>query len=123
MCRSSLGVPAGATSDEDPLTTVFRLLSRSRRRQVLYVLRERDGAVPVERLAELLARDDDAGGPDGGSRDDTARERVESALRHVHLPKLTAAGAVEREADGSVRYAAGDALDGWVATAAAAEGA
>lgn len=113
MSRELPGAPPGAAADEDRLTTVFRLLSRPRRRRVLYVLRERGGAVAVERLAEhLLARERDDG---------PGRERVEVALRHVHLPKLAAAGAVERGPDGAVRYAAGDALDDWVACAAAAE--
>lgn len=119
MSRGSSTDQSGTSGDEDRLTTVFRLLSRPRRRQVLYVLRERDGAVPVERLVErLLVRDGDE-----GSRDGAGRERVESALRHVHLPKLTAAGAVERVSDEAVRYAADAVLDDWVATAAAAEGA
>lgn len=121
---------AGTTADEDRLTTVFRLLSRPRRRLALYELRESDGGLAVERLAEHLAArevgsDDDSRPPNGTveNPDDPERERVLTSLRHVHLPKLAAAGAVERGPEGAVRYDAGDALDEWVARAAAAEGA
>lgn len=120
---------AGTTADEDRLTTVFRLLSRPRRRLALYELRDSDGGLAVERLAEhLAARERESGGgsgpPHGGTENPEAlRERVLTSLRHVHLPKLAAAGAVERGPEGAVRYDAGDALDEWVARAAAAEGA
>lgn len=119
---------AGTTADEDRLTTVFRLLSRPRRRLALYELRESDDGVAVERLAEHLAareaRSDGSATPDDADgAPDPESERVLTSLRHVHLPKLAAAGAVERGPEGAVRYDAGDALDEWVARAAAAEGA
>jgi hypothetical protein len=84
---------------------LLRLVSDRRRRAVLNHLRENgDGAVTVDELVDGIPADG------FGSADErTARARVELQLRHVHLPKLDAAGIVEYDAgSATVRYRPGD---------------
>lgn len=80
---------AGSTDE------LLRVVSDRRRRAVLNHLRENgDGAVTVDELVDGIPADER-----------TARARVELQLRHVHLPKLDAAGIVEYDAgSATVRY-------------------
>ncbi|MFD1515377.1 DUF7344 domain-containing protein [Halomarina rubra] len=75
----------------------FELMANRRRRHVLSYLRERTGTVSVDDLAsQVIARELIDGGP-------VDPESVEATLRHVHLPKLDAAGLIEfDEAEASV---------------------
>ncbi|MFC5973141.1 hypothetical protein ACFPYI_17555 [Halomarina salina] len=67
----------------------FELMANERRRHVLSYLRGVTGTVSVDDLAsQVIARELLDGGP-------VDPESVEATLRHVHLPKLDAAGLVE----------------------------
>ena len=75
------------------LDEVFELLGRERRRYALYYLRQRDGPVTVEELAEAIAeweRDDAEHGPE-----DERFEEVVLSLNHAHLPKIESADSIE----------------------------
>lgn len=67
------------------MSAVFRCLSHHQRRRVLYYLRDH-GTATVEELARHLvsAETDEPPGEAASAR----CERVETALHHVHLPKL-----------------------------------
>lgn len=67
----------------------FELMANGRRRHVLSYLRGETGTVSVDDLAsQVIARELLEGGP-------VDPESVEATLRHVHLPKLDAAGLIE----------------------------
>jgi hypothetical protein len=67
----------------------FELMANRRRRHVLSYLRGVSGTVSVDDLAsQVIARELLEGGP-------VDPDSVEATLRHVHLPKLDAAGLVE----------------------------
>jgi DNA-binding transcriptional ArsR family regulator len=79
---------------EERVNAAFDVLSDARRRRVVCLLRSSDAAVSVSALAEALAeREPGDPDPDG----------LVVSLRHVHLPKLDAAGVVEIERS-RVRY-------------------
>lgn len=90
---------AASEGESVPLTTAFRLLARRPRRQLLYLLHQRDdGAASLDALARRLAER----GSEVGA-DDPSGLRV--ALHHVHLPKLDEAEVVEYDPDdGEVHY-------------------
>lgn len=67
----------------------FDLVRAARRRYVLYHLLENPGGTSIERLVAAVARREET--PD--------RERIETSLRHAHLPKLADAGLVALESD------------------------
>ncbi|MWG33901.1 DUF7344 domain-containing protein [Halomarina oriensis] len=67
----------------------FELMANRRRRHVLSYLRGVTGVVSVDDLAsQVIARELLEGGP-------VDPDSVEATLRHVHLPKLDAAGLIE----------------------------
>lgn len=72
----------------------FDALGNRRRRILLARLRERGGRTTVRELTEAIAtherENDDA---------DVDTRAVEISLHHVHVPKLAAAGIVERDGD------------------------
>lgn len=75
----------------ESLNRLFDVFGRERRRYALYALKEADGAVKLEELAEevrRLERDVEEGDP--GSFDD-----VVLSLEHTHLPKAAAAEYIE----------------------------
>lgn len=74
---------------------VFRALSETERRYVLYYLRTRN-SVTVEELATVLASWLGAGDADSEVVTPDDRTRVRTQLHHVHLPRL--------EDEGFVRY-------------------
>ncbi|PSP83346.1 transcriptional regulator [Halobacteriales archaeon QS_1_68_17] len=78
--------------DADVLDAVpgatYRALADERRRRVLYLLLEND-RLPVAELADVLS----AWEADGIATPDD-RDPVAVDLRHVHLPKLAAAGLI-----------------------------
>jgi hypothetical protein len=95
--RAEHGRPGDGTG------TALRLLADTRRRRALEYLRTHGEYVAVDRVAERLAADSPRDVDPGG---------VAIALRHVHLPKLAAAGAVDHDVEGdAVGYAADDAVD------------
>lgn len=84
-----------------PLDEVHRLLASERRREALSYLTARAGeAVDVDELVSVVAESER---PDPGPV--SHRERVETDLHHVHLPKLADAGVVSFDpVAGTVRY-------------------
>lgn len=69
----------------DTLDDVFELLTRERRRFVLYYLRERDGPVSVKELATTIEAWEDGSEPPA-LPDDRYRD-ILLTLKHEHLPK------------------------------------
>lgn len=63
----------------------FRLLSSSRRRNVLKLLAETDGVTSIEDISEQLA---------SNHPKDTTGD-IKTSLHHNHLPRLASWGAVE----------------------------
>lgn len=64
------------------LDAALELLSNSRRRYVLYHLREQGGAVTVDELAERVAE------WEGDTDEPTNRQRVRTDLHHSQLPRM-----------------------------------
>lgn len=84
-------------------------LAHQRRRHALYELRDADGAMAVESLADAVA--DDAG------------EQVVVSLHHQHLPRLADVGLVDYDArSGHARYAGDDLVASWLDRLADVEG-
>ncbi len=116
----------GGGRDVSPaLDATLDLLSNRRRRFVLYALRDREGAMGVEELAEQVAaweRDADESVPASGSSDGVRTQRVLADLHHCQLPRLTEAGAVSYDAeDEFVSLAAADPLAEYLDLAAREE--
>jgi len=90
---------------------VFELLQNPVRRYVLYELHfSADAVVSVESLAEAVSRTADG---------DFDRERVEIALEHEHLPKLSERDLVEYDRpSGKLWYRSRHALTEWLEHAA-----
>ncbi|WP_276301275.1 DUF7344 domain-containing protein [Halorussus lipolyticus] len=86
-------------SSEDPpadsLTTdqVFDLLGDGQRRRAIGVLREADGTVELDELAEETAARGENADPRDISED--RRERTAAMLHHAHLPRLEDANVAE----------------------------
>lgn len=78
--------------------TVFEIFSNTRRRMVLYYLRDRGGPVPVEELAAEVAAFENDANVDDLSRQQ--RKRVYVSLYQTHLPKLEEAGVIDYKDDG-----------------------
>lgn len=72
---------------------VFRALSETERRYVLYYLRTRN-SVTVEELATVLAGWLGARGDESGVVTPADRAQVRTKLHHVHLPRLADEGFV-----------------------------
>jgi len=88
--------PRRNRSTRERTDAIFDVLSDARRRRVIRILRTREGAVAVPRLAETLAAREE------GER---CPDQLVVSLQHVHLPKLDATGIVEYTAEPSrVRY-------------------
>lgn len=88
----------GGRKYQSRLDTVFYVLAHRRRRAAIGYLRERAGPVEYQDLVEAIHRWELAGSdpPTPPSR----RRNVEVDVNHSHLPKLVAAGVVERDDDG-----------------------
>jgi hypothetical protein len=78
--------------------TVFDLLRSDRRRYALYYLDEQETPVPVDGLAEEVARMD----ADASDVSEAERDSYEVDLRHAQLPKTAEADFVEYDADDGV---------------------
>lgn len=79
--------------------TLYGLLSDRRRRTVLYQLDERENPVSLAELARVIVLEETGSNVDAPSE---ALRRVRISLHHVHLPKLSDAGAVAFDrADGT----------------------
>ena len=84
-------------TEDDHLDALFGVLADARRRHVIRILDDADAdVVPVPAIAESLATREAT---------TTPTDRLVVSLRHVHLPKLAAAGVVDFAPDRSaVRY-------------------
>jgi DNA-binding transcriptional ArsR family regulator len=71
---------------------VYDALADERRRRVVRLLADADGALTIEDLAEGLVRIGD--GRSDGIEDEAAVTRLRTSLYHVHVPKLSEAGIV-----------------------------
>lgn len=80
------------------LDEVFGLLSRQRRRYVLYYLEEADGPVSVEELAAQVADWEH----NGNEAPDDLSEEVTLTLVHHHLPRAAEARFVEYDREAGV---------------------
>jgi DNA-binding transcriptional ArsR family regulator len=81
---------------------VFEILSNTRRRMVLYYLRQHDGVATVKELAEQIAALENDVDVDELRRQQ--RKRVYVSLYQTHVPKLEDAGIIEYDdASGEVR--------------------
>lgn len=81
---------------------VFEILSNTRRRMVLFYLRQYGGAVTVQKLAGEIAALENEVDVDDLSRQQ--RKRVYVSLYQTHIPKLEETGIVEYDDDsGEVR--------------------
>ncbi|NHN59121.1 MULTISPECIES: hypothetical protein [Halorussus] len=97
------GRAGGGRGVSPALDAALDLLSNRRRRYVLYHLRNRDGAVTLDELAERVASWE---GDSGESGDES---RVLADLYHSQLPRLADAGAITfDEEEGFVTLADGD---------------
>ena len=92
------GKTRGRTGEQLPLDALAALLSNARRRFTLRYLQLRNAPVPIEELAEALARwecdDLDEVTPH-------LTECIRASLHHVHLPKLADAGLVRYDPAGN----------------------
>jgi len=81
--------------DQDELTQdlVFDILSSPRRRYVLYYLRETNGPLPLNDLAEQVAAWENE--TEVSALSDQERKRVYVSLYQTHIPKLDSVGIVE----------------------------
>lgn len=89
------------TADRMSPDLVFEILSNTRRRMMLYYLRQNDGAASVKELAEQIAalENDVTVGELGRQQ----RKRVYVSLYQTHVPKLEDAGIIEYDdANGDV---------------------
>lgn len=77
--------------------TVFDILSNSRRRYVLYYLRQQSEPVQVTTLAENVAAWENE--TDIESLEEQERKRVYVSLYQTHIPKLADTGLVEYDKD------------------------
>lgn len=74
------------------LDILFDLLSKERRRYVLYYLRNQDGPVTIHDVAEQVSEWESKGAPEAIPPD---ADRIEITLKHNHLPKLESAESIE----------------------------
>lgn len=93
--------------------TVFDLLRDRRRRYVLYALDDADGSVvPLEDVVEAVLTYE-AAVSETGER--PPGQVVRTNLVHEHLPRLSSAGVIERNArTGEIRVDAHPLLDEWL---------
>lgn len=97
------GRSGGGRGVSPALDAALDLLSNRRRRYVLYHLRNRDGAVTLDELAERVAS------WEGDADESDDESRVLADLYHSQLPRLADAGAITfDEEEGFVALADGD---------------
>lgn len=93
--------PAGPTlvSNMNDLSKdeLFRILSSSRRRYIIYFLHEAEGEVSLGDLATRIAAKENDRPPEDVT--DSERQRVYISLYQTHLPKLEESGIVEYDED------------------------
>lgn len=82
------------------LDRVFELLSKERRRYVLYYLNQQDGPVSVDELAAFVA-DQEADTPTAPLSDERL-EQIELELYHADLPKAADAEYIQYDPDEGV---------------------
>jgi len=82
-----------SASEELSQDLVFDILSNTRRRMVLYYLREYGAPASVQEIAERIAALENEIPPEELSRQQ--RKRVYVSLYQTHLPKLNEAGIIE----------------------------
>lgn len=81
------------TSAEISTDVVFEILSNTRRRMVLYYLRQSGGSATVQELAEQIAAlENDV---DVDELQSQQRKRVYVSLYQTHIPKLDSTGIIE----------------------------
>lgn len=81
------------TSSEISTDVVFEILSNTRRRMVLYYLRQSGGSATVQELAEQIAAlENDI---DVAELQSQQRKRVYVSLYQTHIPKLESTGIIE----------------------------
>lgn len=81
------------TSGEMPPDLVFEILSNTRRRMMLYYLRQNDGSATVKELAEQIAALENDVDVEDLQRQQ--QKRVYVSLYQTHIPKLERAGIIE----------------------------
>lgn len=86
--------------ERDRESKLYRVLADERRRALLPVLRQSDTPLSESRLARLVAARQIGDSPNEVATAD--HERVQLSLHHVHLPRLEAAGLIERADNGQV---------------------
>lgn len=98
----------GSSEPRIAVEQIHRLLASARRRHVLSHLSSSPGAdVPVDDVVTAVVERED---PDPGPL--THRDRVETDLHHVHLPKLAESGVVSYDPGaGTVRYESLEAVE------------
>lgn len=105
MSSNSPGV-SGISSEEYPgpndLDVVMELLANSRRRYVLYCLRNSERPVDSGQLADRIIDSDEL-------MTDRDKRTVLTELRHKHLPKMESVGVIDRE-DDEIRFDGSDTL-------------
>lgn len=84
-------------SGTGPLNTLFDVLATSRRRHVLRCLADADASFTLDTLTTACLERERADAAEPVRPGD--RQRVRTALHHVHLPKLADTGFVVREGD------------------------
>lgn len=86
-----------ASPDNSPtLDTLFDLLSKERRRYVLYYLRDQDDPVAIHDVAKQVSEWESEGAPEAVPSN---TDRIEITLKHHHLPKLESAESIEYDPD------------------------
>lgn len=103
------GRPASRVSSLSLDSALNLLADYDRRRLLGYLVRDPDGTATVDELVDHLVRK--RAERTGESPDP---ERVETALHHVHIPKLADSGVVEfDDRSGEIRYWGEDRLEAW----------
>ena len=110
MRKSDREVTTVPTVGTPSLDQVFDLLSERRRRYVLYYLRDvEDGVASVEEVTEYVLRLENDLDISGVARS------IDTALHHVHLPKLADSGVLEYDTRSeTIRYWGQPSLDEWL---------
>ncbi|MBX0294039.1 DUF7344 domain-containing protein [Haloarcula nitratireducens] len=94
-----------------PDADAIELLASRRRRTLLGLLVDADGAVTLGSLATAIAQTERASGLGA-----TPSHRIAVSLHHAHLPKLDAAGVVDYDREtNSVRYRGDERIETWLA--------
>ena len=97
------------TSSEISTDIVFEILSNTRRRMVLYYLRESGGSATVQELAEQIAAlENDVEVEDLQSQQ---RKRVYVSLYQTHIPKLESTGIIEYDDSRGIVYLTDRAME------------